>query len=185
MAYMSPSHAPPGFSQKMAAMIAPRPTSEEIIFASAKFSYVVPVFLFKLDLGSAIHSQEHLDSSHKGSHKQIYDFWATRGSQVTIDELMSVEMTDDPMNDMVKKLRAQLLAGEHPHPELYERDVVMSRKGMQLSLCTMLILVMLLLSTGSIWLERKFVGPLRSSSAFLGTVAFASEIESCTSPLLL
>eukprot|EP00746_Dinoflagellata_sp_MGD_P042041 gnl/MRDRNA2_/MRDRNA2_201753_c0_seq1.p1 gnl/MRDRNA2_/MRDRNA2_201753_c0~~gnl/MRDRNA2_/MRDRNA2_201753_c0_seq1.p1 ORF type:complete len:359 (-),score=49.21 gnl/MRDRNA2_/MRDRNA2_201753_c0_seq1:513-1493(-) len=65
----------------------PRPVSEEVMLYSGN-SYSMPIFLFKLDLGSAIHP-DHIENIHRWSHEQIYDFWTTRGSQFTIDQLMA------------------------------------------------------------------------------------------------
>lgn len=54
--------------------VRPRATSEDVIFESGKV-YCIPLFLYRLDLGSSIHP-EHIDIFHKNSHSGISNFWA-------------------------------------------------------------------------------------------------------------
>ena len=69
--------------------VQPRATSEDCILYSGK-TYVLPIFLFSMEHGSAIHD-EHLDIFHKNSFKGVNEFWTSAGSQVPIHELMSYE----------------------------------------------------------------------------------------------
>lgn len=69
--------------------IKPRAVSEDTIFGSGK-TYSIPIFLYRLDLGSAIHP-EHIDIYHKGSYNALYNFWKEQGSQMTIDQLMEYD----------------------------------------------------------------------------------------------
>ena len=49
--------------------VKPRPVSEDTIFGSG-ITYSIPIFLYRLDLGSAIHP-EHIEIYHKGSHDAL------------------------------------------------------------------------------------------------------------------
>jgi len=53
--------------------VRPRATSEDVIFESGKV-YCIPLFLYRLDLGSSIHP-EHIDIFHKNSYSGIFNFW--------------------------------------------------------------------------------------------------------------
>ena len=69
--------------------VLPRATSEDCILYSGK-TYAFPIFLFSLELGSAIHN-EHIDIFHKNSYRGVSEFWTTSGSSVGIDQLMKYE----------------------------------------------------------------------------------------------
>lgn len=69
--------------------VKPRATSEDTIFGSGK-TYSIPLFLYRLDLGSAIHP-EHIDMYHRGSYDAISEFWQTRGCQLGLSELMNYD----------------------------------------------------------------------------------------------
>ena len=69
--------------------VKPRAVSEDTIFGSGK-TYSIPLFLYRLDLGSAIHP-EHIDIYHKGSFKALYEFWEKQGYQMTIDQFMNYD----------------------------------------------------------------------------------------------
>lgn len=69
--------------------VLPRPVSEDLIFESGK-TYSLPIFLYKLDLGSAIHP-EHIDIFHRNSHDGLLNFWNQTGAQVTIEQLMGYD----------------------------------------------------------------------------------------------
>mgnify|MGYP001217807435 FL=1 len=58
--------------------VRPRATSEDIIFESGKV-YCIPMFLYRLDLGSSIHP-EHIDIFHRNSYNGISNFWVESGS---------------------------------------------------------------------------------------------------------
>lgn len=64
----------------------PRAVSEDTIFGSGK-TYSIPIFLYRLDLGSAIHP-EHIDIYHKGSYNALLDFWKNQGYEMSIEQLM-------------------------------------------------------------------------------------------------
>ena len=69
--------------------VKPRAVSEDTIFGTGK-TYSMPIFLYRLDLGSAIHP-EHIDIFHKGSHDALMQFWQQQGSQITLDQLMQYD----------------------------------------------------------------------------------------------
>ena len=69
--------------------VKPRAVSEDTIFGSGK-TYSIPLFLYRLDLGSAIHP-EHIDIYHKGSHDALMNFWQTQGCQMDITDLMKYD----------------------------------------------------------------------------------------------
>lgn len=69
--------------------VKPRAVSEDTIFGSGK-TYSIPLFLYRLDLGSAIHP-EHIDYYHRGSYNALYEFWQKKGFEMTIDHLMSYD----------------------------------------------------------------------------------------------
>lgn len=66
--------------------VKPRAVSEDTIFGSGK-TYSIPLFLYRLDLGSAIHP-EHIDIYHKGSHDALLNYWKGQGCLREINELM-------------------------------------------------------------------------------------------------
>ena len=69
--------------------VKPRATSEDVIFGSGK-TYSMPLFLYRLDLGSAIHP-EHIDAFHRASHNAILNYWQTRGCQMDLSVLMNYD----------------------------------------------------------------------------------------------
>lgn len=69
--------------------VKPRAVSEDLIFESGK-SYCIPLFLYNLDMGSAIHP-EHIDIFHRQSHDGLANFWQQNGAAVRIEELMNYD----------------------------------------------------------------------------------------------
>lgn len=69
--------------------VKPRPVSEDLVFESGK-TYSLPIFLYRLDLGSAIHP-EHIDIFHRNSHDGLLNFWTQNGAQLKIDDLMNYD----------------------------------------------------------------------------------------------
>jgi len=69
--------------------VKPRAVSEDTIFGSGK-TYSMPIFLYRLDLGSAIHP-EHIDIFHKGSHDALMNFWQQNGCDLSLDQLMQYD----------------------------------------------------------------------------------------------
>jgi len=69
--------------------VKPRSVSEDLIFESGR-SYCVPLFVYRLDLGSSIHP-EHIEIYHKNSHDAILGFWKQNGMNMKINELMGYD----------------------------------------------------------------------------------------------
>ena len=69
--------------------IKPRATSEDTILGSGK-TYTIPLFLYRLDLGSAIHP-EHIDIFHRNSHDALLNYWQQNGANLKIEELMDYD----------------------------------------------------------------------------------------------
>lgn len=69
--------------------IKPRAVSEDVVLESGK-TYTIPLFLYNLNMGSAIHP-EHLDIYHRGSHDALLNFWQQMGSNVNIKEYMDYD----------------------------------------------------------------------------------------------
>ena len=67
----------------------PRAVSEDTILGSGK-TYSIPLFLYRLDLGSAIHP-EHIEIFHKNSYNALLNFWQQQGSDMGIDQLMAYD----------------------------------------------------------------------------------------------
>lgn len=65
--------------------VKPRAVSEDLILNTGK-SYCFPIFLYRLDLGSAIHP-EHIDIYHKDSYAGIYKFWTHDAANLPDDSL--------------------------------------------------------------------------------------------------
>jgi GR25 family glycosyltransferase involved in LPS biosynthesis len=69
--------------------VKPRAVSEDLIFESGK-TYSVPIFLYRLDMGSAIHP-EHIEIFHKNSHDGLMNFWKTSGCDFKISQMMTYD----------------------------------------------------------------------------------------------
>ena len=69
--------------------VSPRAVSEDTIFGTGK-TYSIPLFLYRLDLGSAIHP-EHIDIYHRGSHNALMDFWRNQGYEMDLNDLMKYD----------------------------------------------------------------------------------------------
>jgi GR25 family glycosyltransferase involved in LPS biosynthesis len=69
--------------------VKPRPVSEDLIFESGK-SYCIPLFLYNLEMGSAIHP-EHIDIFHRQSHDGLLNFWQQNGANLDIGSLMDYD----------------------------------------------------------------------------------------------
>ena len=78
-----------GSQWKLDQNIRPRAVSEDLILDSGK-GYSTPLFNYRLDMGSAIHT-EHIDIFHKGSNNALTDFWKQNGADVKIEEVMQLD----------------------------------------------------------------------------------------------
>ncbi len=69
--------------------IKPRAVSEDLILDSGK-GYALPIFNYRLDMGSAIH-EEHIDIFHKDSKKGLEEFWQQNGQDIMLDQIMELD----------------------------------------------------------------------------------------------
>ena len=69
--------------------VKPRAVADDLIYNSGN-TYSVPVFLYKLALGSSIHP-EHVDMIHKASYDGLMGFWKDTGCYWKVDELMKFD----------------------------------------------------------------------------------------------
>jgi hypothetical protein len=69
--------------------VKPRPVADDLIYNSGN-TYSVPLFLYKIELGSSIHP-EHIDVFHRGNYDGILNFWSQKGAEMDIDGLMDYD----------------------------------------------------------------------------------------------
>ncbi len=69
--------------------VKPRAVSEDLIYNSGN-TYSIPLFLYKIALGSSIHP-EHIDMFHRPSHDGLLKFWNENGSNLSIEKLMEFD----------------------------------------------------------------------------------------------
>ena len=69
--------------------VRPRAVADDLIYNSG-CTYATPIFLYKIELGSTIHS-DHVDIFHKNSYNAILNFWETEGSQLSIDQITNYD----------------------------------------------------------------------------------------------
>ena len=69
--------------------VKPRAVADDLIYNSGN-TYSIPVFLYKIALGSSIHP-EHVDFFHKASYDGLNDFWKKMGCQWKLDEFMKLD----------------------------------------------------------------------------------------------
>ena len=81
--------------------VKPRAVADDLIYNSGN-TYSVPVFLYKLSLGSSIHP-EHIDMIHKASYDGLIGFWRQTGCYWKVDELMQFDPYLGRITEPVKK----------------------------------------------------------------------------------
>jgi len=69
--------------------VKPRAVADDLIYNSGN-TYSVPIFLYKIELGSTIHP-EHIDYFHKASHDGLRNFWKETGYDWKIQDLMTLD----------------------------------------------------------------------------------------------
>jgi hypothetical protein len=69
--------------------VRPRPVADDLIYNSGN-TYAVPLFLYRIELGSSIHP-EHIDAFHKGNYDAQMNWWSQAGAQQSIDDLMDFD----------------------------------------------------------------------------------------------
>ena len=67
----------------------PRAVADDLIYNSGN-TYAMPLFLYKLELGSSIHP-EHIDLIHRNNRNGQWEWWEKQGYNFNIDELMNYD----------------------------------------------------------------------------------------------
>ena len=67
----------------------PRAVADDLIYNSGN-TYSMPLFLYRLELGSSIHP-EHIDAIHKGNRDGQLNWWQQEGIRYDIKELMNYD----------------------------------------------------------------------------------------------
>ena len=69
--------------------VKPRAVADDLIYNSGN-TYAVPIFLYKIELGSSIHP-EHIDVFHRQSHSAIFNYWQQSGPDLDIKNIMTYD----------------------------------------------------------------------------------------------
>ena len=80
--------------------VKPRAVADDLIYNSGN-TYSVPIFLYKIELGSTIHP-EHIDYFHKSSHDGLFNFWKQQGCYWDAEKLMEFDPYLGRITDPVK-----------------------------------------------------------------------------------
>jgi hypothetical protein len=72
--------------------VRPRAVADDLIYNAGK-TYAIPVFLYKLDLGSTIHP-EHVDVFHKGSRDGLISWWQNESNKMEIHQFFDFEFNN-------------------------------------------------------------------------------------------
>ena len=78
-----------GEKYKLDQGVKPRAVADDLIYNSGN-TYAVPIFLYKVQLGSSIHP-EHVDAIHKASYNALTNWWTQSGIDVDIEKLMNYD----------------------------------------------------------------------------------------------
>ena len=69
--------------------VRPRAVADDLIYNAGR-TYAIPLFLYKLELGSTIHP-EHIDAIHKGNRESQFNWWQQEGIKYDIKDLMNYD----------------------------------------------------------------------------------------------
>ena len=69
--------------------VRPRAVADDLIYNAGR-TYAIPLFLYKLELGSSIHP-EHIDAIHKGNRESQFNWWMQEGVKYEIKDLMNYD----------------------------------------------------------------------------------------------
>ena len=69
--------------------IRPRAVADDLLYNSGN-TYAVPLLLYRVELGSAIHP-EHMDVFHKPNYEAQFNFWSQAGARTTIEQIMDFD----------------------------------------------------------------------------------------------
>ena len=78
-----------GNKYKLDQGVKPRPVADDLVY-NAGNTYSIPLFLYKIELGSSIHP-EHIDMIHKGNHDALWNFWQQSSASIDIAEFMNYD----------------------------------------------------------------------------------------------
>ena len=78
-----------GNKYKLDQGVKPRPVADDLVY-NAGNTYSIPLFLYKIELGSSIHP-EHIDLIHKQNHEGLWNFWRGANNLHTISGLMDYD----------------------------------------------------------------------------------------------
>jgi len=82
-------HCKPNEKYKLDNGVKPRPVADDLIYNSGN-TYSIPLLLYRTELGSSIHP-DHVDIYHKGNHDAQLNFWANKGCQMSLNDLMDFD----------------------------------------------------------------------------------------------
>ena len=85
--------------------VKPRAVADDLIYNSGN-TYSVPIFLYKIELGSSIHP-EHVDYFHRASHDGLRHFWNATGYDWKIQDLMTLDPYLGRITEPVKQPEEQ------------------------------------------------------------------------------
>lgn len=69
--------------------VRPRAVADDLIYNSG-LTYSIPLFLYKISLGSSIHP-EHIDYYHKANYEAQLNYWHGQGYEMEIDDFMTYD----------------------------------------------------------------------------------------------
>ena len=78
-----------GDKYKLDQNVKPRAVADDLIYNSGN-TYSMPIFLYRLELGSSIHP-EHIDAIHKGNRESQFNWWQQEGIKYEIKDLMNYD----------------------------------------------------------------------------------------------
>ena len=69
--------------------VRPRAVADDLIYNAGR-TYAIPLFLYKLELGSSIHP-EHIDAFHKTSREGLDHWWTNQSADMPIDKFFEYD----------------------------------------------------------------------------------------------
>jgi hypothetical protein len=72
--------------------VRPRAVADDLIYNAGK-TYSIPVFVYRLDLGSTIHP-EHVDAFHTGSRNGLMEWWQNESNKMSVESFFHFEFNN-------------------------------------------------------------------------------------------
>ena len=69
--------------------VKPRPVADDLIYNCGR-TYAMPLFLYKLELGSSIHP-EHIDAIHRSNRDGQWNWWQQQGCNFNVTDLLNYD----------------------------------------------------------------------------------------------